>query len=213
VRGFEKMKLSIWMKKSAVILLSIMTLGLVSPNDFYWLDEAKATKPPKEKSHENAVLNAAPTVFINDQPTNEIDERARLLEDMCEKAEHNSYIKFGNRIGPRIEEEFATVILPKMEEAIAGYINECPDTELPYIAITENPSSGLGEKIFNIYNNKTKENLILFHVRRENIPQDGHWFNFHYHTAADQFVTHHTLGSIFWDKNTPPHWGNKSTIV
>ena len=212
------MKLPIWMKKSVVILLSIMTLGLVSPNDFYWFDEAKATKANKEKSHENAVfseadMGIASTVFINEQPINITDERASIVEGLCEKAEQNSYIKFGNRIGPRIEEEFTTVILPKMEEAIAAYIHECPDAELPYIAITENPALGLGERIFNIYNNKTKENLILFHVRRENIPQDGHWFNFHYHTAADQFATHHTLGSIFWDKNTPPHWGNKSTVV
>ena len=210
------MKLPIWMKKSVVILLSIMTLGLVSPNDFYWFDEAKATKPTKEKQENGlfaAAEIAAPTVFIDGQPINEIDERVRLLEDIYEKVEQNSYIKFGDRIGPRIEEEFTTVILPKMEEAIAAYINECPDAELPYIAITENPASGLGERIFNIYNNKTKENLILFHVRRENIPQDGHWFNFHYHTVADQFVAHHTLGNIFWDKNTPPHWGNKSTLV
>lgn len=219
MKGLDKMKMPIWMKKSVVILLSIMTLGLVSPNDFYWFDEAQA-QSDNENSHENAVIdeatNAAPTVFIDEKPIDkieEIDERARLLEDMCEKAEQNSYTKFGDRIGPRIEEEFTTVILPKMEEAIAAYINECPEAELPYIAITENPASGLGEKIFNIYNNKTKENLILFHVRRENIPQDGHWFNFHYHTAADQFVAHHTLGSIFWDKNTPPYWENKSTLV
>ena len=155
------MKLPIWMKKSVVILLSISTLGLVSPNDFYWFGEAKA-QPENENSHENAIT--APTIFIDQKSIDEveeIDERARLLEEMYEKAEQNSYIKFGDRIGPRIEEEFATVILPKIEEAIAAYINECPDEELPYIAITENPASGLGERIFNIYNNKTKENLIL----------------------------------------------------
>lgn len=212
------MKMALWMKKSVVVLLSIMTLGLVSPNDFYWFDEAKATKPDNDKALENAVFEensiAAPSVYIeSDHKTEEIDERMRLLENLSEKAEQNSYIKFGDRIGPRIEDEFTSIILPKMEEAIAAYVNECPDAELPYIAITENPSSGLGEKIFNVYNSNTKENLILFHVRRENVPQEGHWFNFHYHTAADQFVAHHSLGSIYWDKNTPPHWGTKATTV
>lgn len=212
------MKMPLWMKKSVVVLLSIMTLGLVSPNDFYWFDEAKATKPDNDKALENAVFEensiAAPSVYIeSDHETEEIDERMRLLENLSEKAEQNSYIKFGDRIGPRIEDEFTSIILPKMEEAIAAYVNECPDAELPYIAITENPSSGLGEKIFNVYNSNTKENLILFHVRRENVPQEGHWFNFHYHTAADQFVAHHSLGSIYWDKNTPPHWGTKATTV
>ena len=212
------MKMPLWMKKSVVVLLSIMTLGLVSPNDFYWFDEAKATKPDNDKALGNAVFEensiAAPSVYIeSDHETEEIDERMRLLENLSEKAEQNSYIKFGDRIGPRIEDEFTSIILPKMEEAIAAYVNECPDAELPYIAITENPSSGLGEKIFNVYNSNTKENLILFHVRRENVPQEGHWFNFHYHTAADQFVAHHSLGSIYWDKNTPPHWGTKATTV
>ncbi|MGN1387043.1 MAG: YpjP family protein [Bacillus sp. (in: firmicutes)] len=212
------MKMPLWMKKSVVVLLSIMTLGLVSPNDFYWFDEAKATKPDSDKALENAVFEensiAAPSVYIeSDHETVEIDERTRLLENLSEKAEQNSYIKFGDRIGPRIEDEFTSIILPKMEEAIAAYVNECPDAELPYIAITEKPSSGLGEKIFNVYNSNTKENLILFHVRRENVPQEGHWFNFHYHTAADQFVAHHSLGSIYWDKNTPPHWGTKATTV
>ena len=212
------MKMPLWMKKSVVVLLSIMTLGLVSPNDFYWFDEAKATKPDNDKALGNAVFEensiAAPSVYIeSDHETEEIDERMRLLENLSEKAEQNSYIKFGDRIGPRIEDEFTSIILPKMEEAIAAYVNECPDAELPYIAITENPSSGLGEKIFNVYNSNTKENLILFHVRRENVPQEGHWFNFHYHTAADQFVAHHSLGSIYWDKNAPPHWGTKATTV
>ena len=212
------MKMPLWMKKSVVVLLSIMTLGLVSPNDFHWFDEANAAKPDNENAHENAAAAAdvisAPTVYIQSEyETEEIDERTRLLESLSEKAEQNSYIKFGDRIGPRIEDEFNSIILPKIEEAIAAYISECPDAEIPYISITENPSNGLGEKIFNIYNNNTNKNLILFHVRRENVPQEGHWFNFHYHTAADQFVAHHSLGSIYWDKNTPPHWGTKASVI
>ena len=50
------MKMPLWMKKSVVVLLSIMTLGLVSPNDFYWFDEAKATKPDNDKALGNAVF-------------------------------------------------------------------------------------------------------------------------------------------------------------
>ena len=61
-------------------------------------------------------------------------------------------------------------------------------------------------KIFHVYNRLTGEDLLRFHVRRDHPPQDGYWFNFHYHTAEDGFQSHHELGSIYWDRNTPPDW-------
>ncbi|MED4798110.1 YpjP family protein, partial [Priestia megaterium] len=48
--------------------------------------------------------------------------------------------------------------------------------------------------------------LIRFHVRRENPPKDGYWFNFHYHAAADNFQKHYDLGKIYWNRNMPPKW-------
>jgi len=200
------MKVKQWMKKSLVILVSILTLGLVTPDDIIWANEASAEKPEKKNFYENETLDDVTVTNVIDIEEETLNEKEQFLINLQEKAEEVSYLKFGDRIKPRIEEEFNEVILPKMQETIASYIEACPNDDLAYLTISENPSSGLGEKIFHVYNSQTGEDLIRFHVRRENPPQQGHWFNFHYHTNEDQFVTHHDLGSIYWDKNTPPNW-------
>lgn len=115
-------------------------------------------------------------------------------------------IKFGSKIGPVIADEFQNVILPKIEKALAEVTEQFPEEDLSYLTISEIPSGGRGEKIFHIYNEKTGKDIIRFHVRRDLRPQEGYWFNFHYHTYHDHFEKHYLLGEIFWDKNTPPRW-------
>ena len=198
-----------WMKKTLVILLSIVTLGLVTPDDFYWNDDAEAAKPNKKSSLEAANLAqeyaGVPTIATFEE---ERSEREKVVQYFCEKAEEISYEKFGEKIKPRIEEEFTSIILPKIEEAIELYLQDYPESDLAYLEITQKPSAGVGERIFHIHDHKSGQDVIRFHVRRENPPKQGHWFNFHYHTNKDQFVTHHDLGSIYWDKNTPPNWSS-----
>ncbi|MGM9926871.1 MAG: YpjP family protein [Bacillus sp. (in: firmicutes)] len=208
------MKFQKWMKKSLVVALSILTFGIVTPDDFIWNDEVEAASLSKKSSFEElaSVSDFAVNVPI-DSIIEEKSEREKLLESFYEKAETISYQKFGERIKPRIEEEFTNVILPKIEEAIALYVNEYPESELKHLTISEKPASGVGEKIFHIYDHNSGQDLIRFHVRRENVPQQGHWFNFHYHTEQDQFAAHHELGSIYWDTNTPPHWASQTNIV
>jgi hypothetical protein len=89
---------------------------------------------------------------------------------------------------------------------IASLAEQYPEEQLHYLAVTENPSGGMGERIFHIYRVDSGEDIIRFHVRREHPPQDGYWFQFHYHTYHDDFQTHYELGKIYWDKNTPPQW-------
>ncbi|WP_050615324.1 YpjP family protein [Bacillus testis] len=195
-----------WMKKSLVILVSILTLGMVSPDDFQWQDDAAAHKPDK-KSLQAEEEKAGSYSFQNSLEEQEPEcDREQLAQEFIRVAEESSYAKFGERIKPRIEDEFMEVILPQMEKAITSYIEACPEEDLSNLAISEKPSSGYGEKIFNVYNQQTGKDVIRFHVRRENPPQQGYWFNFHYHTDQDQFITHHELGTIYWDKNTPPKW-------
>jgi hypothetical protein len=81
-----------------------------------------------------------------------------------------------------------------------------PEESLANLKVTETPGGGLSEKIFHITNSKANEDVIRFHVRRDHPPQQGYWFNFHYHTHHDNFQAHHELGSIYWNKNTPPKW-------
>lgn len=132
--------------------------------------------------------------------------RRQFIERTMEKAVAQSYEKFGRKIAPVIEEEFRDVILPRIEEVIASIAEQYPEEQLQYLAVTENPSGGMGERIFHIYRIDTGEDIIRFHVRREHPPQDGYWFQFHYHTYHDHFQTHYELGKIYWDRNTPPQW-------
>ncbi|MEH7388569.1 YpjP family protein, partial [Bacillus sp. JJ1521] len=81
-----------------------------------------------------------------------------------------------------------------------------PTEQLDQLEISEQPSGGNGEKIFHIFDNTSGKDIVRFHVRKDHPPQDGYWFNFHYHTHHDGFQTHHALGDIYWNKNTPPKW-------
>lgn len=81
-----------------------------------------------------------------------------------------------------------------------------PIVNVKYIEIVENTNPGYGEKIFDLYDMRDGKALAKFHVRRENRPLDGYWFNFHYHEQLDNYETHHTIGEVYWSKNTPPKW-------
>ena len=195
-----------WVKKSLVICLSIITLGMVSPADFEWHLEASANKQGK-KSEEAKPLQSHQQIGYTEVVYNEYEEREQVLTAFYGKAEELSHAKFGEKIKPYIEEEFTAVILPKIEEAIEAYTDTYMTEELRNLEISSKPAFGVSEKIFHIYNKETGKDVIRFHVRRENPPKQGHWFNFHYHTDQDRFVTHHHLGSIYWSRDTPPHWG------
>jgi hypothetical protein len=202
-----------WLKKSLVILVTILTFGLVTPSDFNWFGEAQTPKDQKKDS----IQEAKPDHYLKlshlaDPEENLPFDKAHFINHIKGKAEENSYAKFGEKIKPKIEDKFKEAILPKMEEAIEKIAIKYPEEDLKYLAITENPSHGRSEKIFNIYHVKTNEDVIRFHVRQENPPQEGYWFNFHYHTYHDNFDRHYDLGRIYWDRNTPPKWSGNRVI-
>ncbi|WLR53239.1 YpjP family protein [Bacillus tianshenii] len=134
------------------------------------------------------------------------DLKPFFTEYAVEHAGKQAKEKFGPSIEGEIGDEFSTKILPKIEEVIARYADEWGEDQLRRLALSERPAGGMGEKIFHLYDRKTGEDLVRFHVRRDNPPKEGYWFNFHYHEAKDKFTEHHELGKIYWDKNTPPHW-------
>ncbi|MEI2665613.1 YpjP family protein [Rossellomorea sp. LJF3] len=192
--------MSIWLKKSFFILLSILTFGLVSPSQAFL----------NEENHALAKNNGKPST-VETTPEETREEEAALthevfIETMVVQAEKNAYEKFGTKIKPVIEDEFRSLILPKIEKAIADTAAEFPEEDLTSLTISEVPQYAKTEKIFHIYDERSGEDIIRFHVRKDHPPKDGHYFNFHYHTVHDQFQAHHELGSIFWDKNTPPQW-------
>ncbi|MDQ0217980.1 hypothetical protein ELQ35_10985 [Peribacillus cavernae] len=208
------MKTAKWLRKSLVVLVSILTFGLISPADLHWLGQAENDKNSKKDSIHEAGSQHNFERLDRESPSyiHEPIDREMFVREMLVHAERNSYVKFGGKIGPKIQDEFKGIILPKMEEAIDHITLQFPEEKLMQLAVSEKPAAGRGEKIFHIYNEQTNEDIIRFHVRQENPPQEGYWFNFHYHTHHDQFLSHYELGKIYWDKNTPPRWGSTTYL-
>jgi hypothetical protein len=188
----------LWLRKSLVVLISILSLGMVSPS------QASELLPAQSKSSGMADAVQAPAAK-QDEQENEEDIRESFIERVMKQAEEQSLEKFGTRIRPVIEDEFRQIILPNIEQAIATVAEQFPEEELANLSISEVPGGGVSEKIFHIYGHDQKD-IIRFHVRRDRPPHEGYWFNFHFHTYHDSFQTHYDLGSIYWAKNTPPKW-------
>ncbi|WP_419962133.1 YpjP family protein [Psychrobacillus sp. BM2] len=184
-----------WFQKSIIITVALLTFGLISPNHFIWeqiLDNKSPSRAISSDGHDYEQVKIA-------------DESVDY-GNMADAAREQAYIKFGNRIGPVIQHEFDDVIFPKIQEAIDITIAKATDQKITHLAISEQPSGDYHEKIFNIYNDSTKKDLIRFHVRTDKKPQEGYYFNFHYHLAEDKYSKHYVLGDIYWSKNTPPKW-------
>ncbi|WP_071394465.1 YpjP family protein [Bacillus tuaregi] len=188
-----------WLRKSLLVLVTIATFGLVTPQAL--MNES----PNEDKQAKRDTYETNPSI-TEDYFETEISERDQFINEMVKVAEEQSYVKFGMRIKPVIQDEFKEVILPNMEKAIAEVAAQYPDEDLSQLMVSEVPSGGVSERIFHIMDNQTKMDIIRFHVRRDHPPQEEYMFNFHYHTSHDQFQAHHDLGIINWNKNTPPKW-------
>lgn len=190
-----------WLRKSFVVLVTILTFGLVTPSQAFLYENTNQLKASRASDVENSEKGAE----LAEEENSNFDKED-FVRQMLTIAEAQSYEKFGTKIGPVIEDEFNEVILPEIEKAIQEVAVQFPEESLAQLKVTETPGGGLSEKIFHITNSMTDEDVIRFHVRRDHPPQQGYWFNFHYHTHHDQFQAHHELGSIYWNKNTPPKW-------
>ncbi|WP_160721203.1 YpjP family protein [Bacillus sp. USDA818B3_A] len=192
-----------WLRKGLFITISILTFGLVTPSQLN--NQVNAEKINERDGFEAAAPERS---FIHSNDFLEESEfnREEFIHDLIKQAEIQSYQKFGTRIKPVIEDEFREIILPNIEKALAQTASQFSEEEVMNLIITEQPGSGLSEKIFNIKDSVSGKDILRFHIRRDNPPQAGYWFNFHYHTYFDNFQSHHELGSIFWAKNTPPKW-------
>ncbi|WP_040208519.1 YpjP family protein [Neobacillus jeddahensis] len=192
-----------WLRKSLFVMVSILTFGLVTPTQLIHSVNADSFN-----DRDAVEAHSADTSF--DLPERLLEEsefnREKFTEELIKQAENQSYQKFGTKIKPVIEDEFRELILPNIEQAIVETASNFPEDDLKNLVITEQPGAGHAEKIFNIKNGVSGKDILRFHVRRDNPPKEGYWFNFHYHTYHDDFQSHHDLGSIYWDKNTPPKW-------
>lgn len=193
-----------WLQRIIVIFVAFITFGIISPNHEIWehLDYDQS-----EDSKSNLPDSSVVEHSIVEQRVNHSDiSNESHIETIIGDAKEQSYLKFGTRIAPVIGEEFEFTIFPKIEEIIETELSKMDSETLKYIKITEQPSGNYSEKIFNLIDVATGKDLIRFHVRTEKRPLEGYYYNFHYHTNKDRFVTHHNVGDIYYSKNTPPKW-------
>ncbi|GGB46593.1 hypothetical protein GCM10011409_25180 [Lentibacillus populi] len=203
--------MKLWIRKIAAICITIMTLGMYIPPAYLHTDaeESKEAVSPKTDVNKAVTEPVAAKTETLDTLDNEIDEEVTddlFISEIIDRAKEQTITKLGPRIIGQVEDEFETVILPNIEEVIKMILTEGGEDELPYYAITEQPSQGFGERIFNLRDYRMKKDVAKFHVRRDHRPLDGYWFNFHYHLSNDNFEKHYEIGEIYWDKNTPPRW-------
>lgn len=194
------------MRRVFVVLISLLTLGMYVPSTQLDTDAAekkavseKATIASKENQSEEK-MDLDPQLPAQPVTTEE------WMEAITNEAKKQTMAKMGPRIIDKVDEDMTETILPKMEEVMGDILLSADTEAVPYYEITEEPAPGYGEKIFNIYNKKTQEEIARFHVRRDKRPSEGYWFNFHYHLHEDNFTKHHEIGEVYWEKNTPPKW-------
>lgn len=189
-----------WIQKSFIIAVALLTFGVITPTHDIWSGLQEKHGP---KQSIGPLTNTADyeDYYIG------LEEAEDSFEDnLITSARTLAYEKFGTKIGPVIATEFDEVIFPKMDEVIRLTLTNTDELYKNQLAISERPAGNYSEKIFDVYDKEEKQDLIRFHVRTDKRPQDGYFFNFHYHIAEDDFTVHHTLGDIYWSKDTPPKW-------
>ncbi|MDC3413486.1 YpjP family protein [Aquibacillus sp. 3ASR75-11] len=196
--------MQLWMRKIFVFLITFVTLGMYVPPNYIYTDAAESNEVFSPKEDSDASEHA--DVVIDEEKIEQNDVSNSFISVIKEQVKEQSISKLGPRIAGQVDEDFMSSILPNMEEAIEAILAEVGNENIPYYAITEQPTPGYGEKIFDIYDFRTKKDVARFHIRRDNRPGEGYWFNFHYHLSKDGFEKHHSIGEIYWDKNTPPKW-------
>lgn len=207
-----------WLRKTLVVLITVFTLGTVAPPPHLLAenDDRTQTESTASINHSDYTVleEPIPEVELYQRPWQEVAATYEDTEDLQEafitytvyQATEQTKEKFGERIEAKSGEEFRSVILPKIEETIVQLSAQVDEETMRNLKISERPTKGKSEKIFHIKNGITNDDVFRLHVRREHPPGQGYWFSFHYHDARDHFESHHELGSIYWDKNTPPNW-------
>ncbi len=205
--------MKIWIRKVFVVLVAIMTLGIYIPTSYIDTETAKNSEVSPKENLEKEIFS-----FSESQDSNNSDDsnsknsldssltNEEYIHIITAEAREQTVSKLGPKIMNQVEDEMLTTVLPGMESVIAELFHQQEDETVPYYEIAEQPSAGYGEKIFNLYDHNKKIEVARFHVRRDKRPGEGYWFNFHYHLNEDGFEAHHTIGDVYWSKNTPPKW-------
>lgn len=150
-------------------MVAFLTFGLITPTHEIWdaFDQGSSNRASIDSTPGIGTAVAAETENSWDEQTQVQEEAVDYSATLIDAAKEQSYIKFGTKIGPKISNEFDSIIFPKIEEAIAMTVASLDEQSLASLTISEKPSGHYGEKIFNVINNATGTDVIRFHVRTE----------------------------------------------
>ncbi|MFC4402141.1 YpjP family protein [Gracilibacillus xinjiangensis] len=196
-----------WMKKITVMMVTILTLGLYVPPIYVDADMDDSDKGEVSPSSNDLsrVSEQQVDVELQDPPVNEFNNEL-YLGALTDQAKYQLMEKLGGKIASGIDLELEEVVLPNLESVLEQLYDQIGEKQSQYLVIAEDPASGYGERIFNLYDVDSKKDIATFHVKRVKRPQEGYFFQFHYHLANDNFEEHYTIADIYWGKNTPPKW-------
>lgn len=218
-----------WLRKGLVAIVAVLTLGTIVPTSYLHTAENNSksgnvqSQGQQRSDQDRVIIEDAITEVEEDKDSQsgEADSSWRQIAMTCytqsqliqkfsefakEEAIKQATDKFGVTIQNRIGETYNKVIAPKFGKAMANLTYNLDEATLRNLEVSHNPAGGTGERILHFYDTRTGKEVVKFHVRRDQPPKDGYWFNFHYHSYVDHFQAHHTLDTIYWGKNTPPQW-------
>lgn len=195
-----------WLQRLIVGFVALVTLGAIPPTHDIWSTLLTDLEALKKDAHDQQQVKPVDQPKYIVQLEEDIPAKETSLQRLFEEAYEQSYMKFGEKVGPVIRTTFDQEIYPKLQRVMTDYYASYPAKDLAHFTVTKRPAGKHSERIFHIYDERTKEQTFYFHVRTENRPKEGYYYNFHYHTAADEFQTHHDIADIFWSKNQPPKW-------
>ncbi|PXW92188.1 YpjP-like protein [Streptohalobacillus salinus] len=194
--------MQVWVKKLFVATVAVMTLGMYVPSIDLEVHADVDSKEYQSAKPKELQSNHYEAVNLNEEPE-AIVTPSELLK---EQATAQVIGKIGPRILQPIEQEMKEEILPNVETVIDALVEQYDPHQLFNLSLIEQQTAGYGERIFDIYDEQSEQLIAKFHVRRDNRPKEGYWFNFHYHLIDDNFEHHYTIGDVSYGKNTPPKW-------
>src|SRR5699024_10628682 len=110
--------MKIWMRKMAVAFVAVLTLGLYIPSFDVMTEAEKDEATYASTKEQHAPIEQTSSYDIATLP--EIVTADKLIE----KAKEQTYVKFGAKIIPKLDEEFTIMILLKMEEELTSIIEQ-----------------------------------------------------------------------------------------
>lgn len=202
-----------WAKKFTVAMFTVATLAQFITYDVQANGQTKLDAENLASVKKAAILPLTDEGYSYndlhlDYQFQDIDQfvREEFIAEAMKNAYALGYKKFGDRISERVGKQYEQIVLPEWEQALIDIQTKFDVEDFRFFRFTDDPTGGVGEKILHVYDERSGEDIIRLHVRRDQPPRQGYWFNFHYHLKEDNYQQHFTLASIFWDKDTPPNW-------